>query len=366
MNNTGFTEKERIKAKENSFILAGKTGSGKTTLLNTIFGKNISKVEKSSKSGTQESSIYYYKLKNGINISIIDTPGLSDTNTNNINIDNTHLEGIIKLILKEQIIIKGILFLQNFQNERIDADEQRVFLIFNKLFPSEIFWKNIIIIFTHYYSDPNGDTKEEIKCNKEETYKIIFNNIINSTKDVSDTIEYDDLCIKYYNSFFPIKNEKQEKNNLKVKNDLEVLLCDFCKKEPLMSKMRFFELYKNVGDDLLSEKEEINDENEEKDEVIIEDILQKKSPWLHYNTRLVKFYSKGHIDYIEPYKNELRGSFVINSHCIANVIDEYKFEVVTISRTFVFKHKSKKIANRWVEIINSFVDKCNERKSNIF
>ena len=30
-----------------------------------------------------------------------------------------------------------------------------------------------------------------------------------------------------------------------------------------------------MGDNLLSEKEEINNENEEKDEVIIEDILQK-------------------------------------------------------------------------------------------
>ena len=66
---------------------------------------------------------------------------------------------------------------------------------------------------------------------------MLFGNIINSSKDVSDTIEYDDLCIKYYNSFFPIKNEKQEKNNLIVQNDLEVLLCDFCKKEPLLSKM---------------------------------------------------------------------------------------------------------------------------------
>ena len=356
-----FTEKEKVEAKENGFILAGKTGSGKTTLLNTMFGENISKVEKSSKSGTQGPSIYYYKLDNGKNISIIDTPGLSDTNKmNNIEIESNHLKGIINLIINEKISIKGILFLLNFQNERIDSDEERVFLVFNKLFPSKNFWKNIIIIFTHYYSDPNGDTKEEIKNTREETNNNIFDNIIKCTKITSDIINCSDLCIKYYNSYFPTKNEKQEKNNLKVKNDLELILYEFYKKEPLISKNQLSEIYKNLENDFLSDKNDINDNNE-KDEVRIEDTFQKKSPWLHYNKRLVKFYSKGHLDYINPYNNELRGSIKINSNCFANVIDDYKFEVVTIYRTFVFKHKNNKVAHKWVGEINSFVDKLNEK-----
>lgn len=363
MEENSFTQKEILNSKENGFILAGKTGSGKTTLLNTIFGKNIGKVEKSSKSGTQESLIYYYKLENRKIISIIDTPGLSDTNQLNnsdIDIDTSHLNGIVKLILNEGIIIKGILFVLNFQNERIDSDEQRVFLIFHKIFPSKTFWNNIIIIYTHYYSDPNGDSKEEIKDIREETNKIIFENIIKSTKNESDIINYNDLFIKYYNSYFPVKNEKHKKNNLKVRNDIELILNEFYLKEPILSKEKFFEFNKYAESSILIVKEEKNDIDKEKDEVLIEGILQKKSPRLHYNTRLVKFFSKGHIDYIEPYKNELRGSFIINSHCYANIIDDYKFEVVTISRTYIFKHKRKKIAKEWVDVINSFVDKIKE------
>ena len=357
MNKININEKEIIKAKENGFMLAGKTGSGKSTLLNAIYGKNVSKVEKSSKSGTQESSLHYYQLKNGKNICIIDTPGLSDTQrTEKKDIDSNHIQGIIDLIIKEKIIIKGILFVLNFQNERIDSDEQRVMLIYNKLFPFKRFWKNIIIIYTHYYSDPNGDTKEEIINKRYESNKMIFERIIKSTQNSSDIIDYKDLCIRYFNSFYPVKNSIQENNNLKVKEQIEVILNEFYNKEPLFYEYQFLEVHKVLNDDSLNENEK-----EEKDIVIIEEILYKKSPWLHYNKRLVKFYSKGHIDYIDPYKNELKGSFFINSHCCANVIDDYKFEVVTLFRTFIFKHKTKKIASIWVEKINSFVDKFNEK-----
>ena len=60
-----LTEKEKEEAKQNGFILVGKTGAGKTTILNTIFNKVMGKVEKSAISVTKTSTIYYYKLTNG-------------------------------------------------------------------------------------------------------------------------------------------------------------------------------------------------------------------------------------------------------------------------------------------------------------
>ena len=60
-----LTDEEKEKAKQNGFILVGKTGTGKTTILNAIFNKVVGKVESSAESVTKITSIYYYKLKNG-------------------------------------------------------------------------------------------------------------------------------------------------------------------------------------------------------------------------------------------------------------------------------------------------------------
>ena len=99
-----------------------------------------------------------------------------------------------------------------------------------------------------------------------------------------------------------------------------------------------------------------NEIKEEEDKIILEEKLQKKSPWFHYNTRLVIFYSKGHINYYEPSSKKLKGTFSINDKCSANLIDEYRFEIHTPNRDYYFKNKAKKVANEWVDKINKFIE----------
>lgn len=90
---SNLTENEKKKARRNGFILTGLTGAGKTTLLNVLLGDDIGKVKKSSKSVTQESTVYYYKDCNGNYFSIIDTPGLFDT-SNDEKVEKSHLDSI--------------------------------------------------------------------------------------------------------------------------------------------------------------------------------------------------------------------------------------------------------------------------------
>ena len=106
-----------------------------------------------------------------------------------------------------------------------------------------------------------------------------------------------------------------------------------------------------------------NDENSTSNEdvVLLEEKIEKKSPWFHYNTRILKFFSKGHIDYYDPKTKELKGSIFINSDCHASLVEDNKFEIETLNRTFTFKHKNKRVLKEWVDKINSYSLKYAEK-----
>lgn len=235
-----LTKEEIEAAKENGFILTGKTGTGKTTLLNALFGKVVGLSQRSSKSVTQISKVYYYKLENGKCISLIDTPGIADADkTQNEKIDNIHLKGITDTIAHEKIHIKGILFLVNFQIERFDATEQDALLNYNKLFPLKNFWKNLVIIYTHYYGEEDGESKESIREIRNETNSEIFSKLMEKVKDVSNVVEYKDLKIKYFNAHSEPKSEIHKKNNIKYRDELEILFDELSKNGPLFSQIEY-------------------------------------------------------------------------------------------------------------------------------
>ena len=88
-------------ARLNGFVLTGKIGWGKSTLLNVIFDQQFAIAKKDAFAVTKKCQVYYLKLKNGICISLIDTPGLSDHDivcNNKKDLDNIHLKGIEKAI----------------------------------------------------------------------------------------------------------------------------------------------------------------------------------------------------------------------------------------------------------------------------
>ena len=240
-----MTEIEKKKCKENGFILIGKTGVGKTALLNVIFGKEKGKVGHSSKSETKESNYYCikYKFNNKIiYFSIIDTPGLFDTE--GFDADINQKKDIKNLICKEKIKIKGLFFLANFQNERFDASEQTSLVEYNALFPMKEFWNRIVFIFTHYYGDPDGDSKEEIQVRSQDCLTQIINNIMEKVKKVSSTIDFKEIKKEYVNLYSKVKNDKQLKNNDLIKKDLISIISEYIKLKPMFSQLQIFHFEK--------------------------------------------------------------------------------------------------------------------------
>jgi hypothetical protein len=66
-------------------------------------------------------------------------------------------------------------------------------------------------------------------------------------------------------------------------------------------------------------------------------IVQKKSPWLHYNTRILKLFSDGRLEYLDPKTESLKGCIRLDSTCKAIFNDELRFDLLTGSRKFIFK-----------------------------
>jgi hypothetical protein len=65
----------------------------------------------------------------------------------------------------------------------------------------------------------------------------IFKKLMEKVKNVSDVINYKDLNIKYFYSFCPIKKPSQEKENILVRNELEIELVKLMSYPPLFSKI---------------------------------------------------------------------------------------------------------------------------------
>ena len=221
-----LTQEEIKLAKQNGFILFGKVGIGKSTLLNVLFNRKVAEVKSYYLSGNIESHVYYLKIKNGKSISLIEAIGFDNDRR-----DEEIIREALQKISMEKIIIKGILFLFNFKNVRFDYYDKKNLVNLHNIFPKN-FWKHLIIIFTRYWA-PDEELENEKKF-KNESFKLTICDIMGGFKNVSDVIDFEELKIKYYNSYSPDKKDKKIQNK-KIKEDLLILLDDFCKKEPLCS-----------------------------------------------------------------------------------------------------------------------------------
>ena len=135
-------------------------------------------------------------------------------------------------------------------------------------------------------------------------------------------------------SFFPKKENKLNKNeNMIIENNDEInnnLIATMCKSD---------KHNKTIDNDI----------------ILIEDILYKKSPFVYYNKRYCKLFSKGHLDYYHFPTKVFKGSIIINENSKVNPIDDYRFELISQNKIYHFKHISKRITDDWTENINKII-----------
>ena len=103
----------------------------------------------------------------------------------------------------------------------------------------------------------------------------------------------------------------------------------------------------------------IEDKNEEKEVVLKEGELDKKSPYLHYNKRKVILYSTPKMVYIDPSNNKVKGEIYLDKTVKVNHINDNIFDIVSTKRNFRFKTTDGE-ALIWEKIITDAIKQYNK------
>ena len=140
-------------------VTAGKSGAGKSTLINTFLGLEG---EEAIVNSLQPTSVtqdlkFYEKEINGVNVRVIDMPGLHATDHDSDKSENI----IVELVAMTDGRADVVFFCMNILN-RIDKVDLENIDTLTKAFGTEI-WKHVIIVFT--WADIalyNGKNLEEL------------------------------------------------------------------------------------------------------------------------------------------------------------------------------------------------------------
>ena len=101
-------------------------------------------------------------------------------------------------------------------------------------------------------------------------------------------------------------------------------------------------------------KKVIEDKSDKKDIILKSGELEKKSPWLHYNTRKVILYSTPKLAYIDPSNNKLKGEIYLDKSVKINHVSTNVFDIVSPKRNFRFKSTNDD-ALVWEKSINEAI-----------
>ena len=209
-------------------LLIGSTGNGKSTLGNflidprdeTLFTQQIFKTAQTNMPQTQFVSQMSFKVKkSGIQLTVIDTPGLNESDVH----DLKHMIQIVESLQQVDGILACVLVVKF--SSKIDAQYRATVQYYRKLFPS-LFERNVIIVMTDYATD-------ERSVNMRKKQRIDVDQIRrNTTRQIveSGSLAYEPLLFMI--DCLPFDDEER-KHNL---NERDAILGKICSQKPFFTK----------------------------------------------------------------------------------------------------------------------------------
>lgn len=204
--------------KDLKVVLIGQTGVGKSQLGNFILQQEYFKVGHEKNSETKIISEGYVHLDE-MNVTIVDTPGLNDTDSK----DDEIMNQIVKKF-QEDNAIDGIILVYSFRPPRRIQKHRELVNNLLKIFGKDLLEKRLKVIFTNSTvgeeRDEEEEKKERIQVNDTKEF---LNNLIkedemiflNSKKNFY--VKFRPKIIELFNQIYDIKKKYGSINNALIK-----------------------------------------------------------------------------------------------------------------------------------------------------